>query len=145
MALDTSSAATPGSPSTFQAMFSGAVCTSDPSQGNSGVGVHASAGSVSGGGGWSMADSPNVVALVRLTVTQSPSCARITSGWIGSLPSPLDTCWDASSARTAGIAELSTYMNPLGSCTPKRFSGMLMLMAEMSKVSCGAVAHGLLG
>ena len=77
-------------------------------------------------------------------MTQSPWCARITSGWIASSPwSPLDTCWDFSSARTAAMLLVSTYMNPFGSCTPKRFSGMSTLIAETLNVSCGALAQGL--
>src|SRR5450755_2681960 len=122
-------------------MFSGAVCCRIPSQ--FGGGAHAFAGVLSGGGGASMAARPNVVRLVRLTVTQSPSCARSTSGWIGSLPSPLDTVPAASSARTALMLLSSTYMRPLGSFTPYRFRVILTLMAEMLNVSWGAVVQGL--
>src|SRR5215467_918399 len=89
-----------------------------------------------------MAATPNVVRLVKLTVTQSPSWARSTSGWIGSLPSPMDTCPDCSSWRTAGMFWSSTYMNELGSCTPNRFNVMFTLIADTLNVSRGAVVHG---
>ena len=65
-------------------------------------------------------------------------------GWIGSSFRPVDTCPDASSARTAEMFELSTYMNEFGSCTPYLFRVMSTLMAEMLNVSCGALVHGLL-
>ena len=137
-ALDTSAADRPGSPSAFQAMFSGAVRTRAPVQSGGPLQLSPTFSM----GGWSMAWTPNVVALVRLTVTQSPSWPRITSGWIGSSFSPVVTCPDASSARTAEMLELSTYMNEFGSCTPYLFKVMSTLMAEMLNVSCGAVAHG---
>src|SRR5215467_11242676 len=147
MVLDTSAAVSPGRPSTFQARFSGAVCASEPSQfggrppGAWGGGplLHPFTGS--GAGGWSIAARPNVVRLVKLIVTQSPSWARRTSGWIGSLPSPMDTWPDASSWRTAGMFWSSTYIIELGSCTPNRFNVMFTLIADTLNVSCGAVAH----
>src|SRR5262249_40585887 len=72
-----------------------------------------------------------------------PSCARSTSGWIGSESSPLDTVPAFSSARTAAMFELSTYMNEFGSCTPYLFSVMSTLIADTLNVSCGADEHGL--
>src|SRR5215472_7805469 len=154
MVLDTSAAVSPGRPSTFHARFSGAVCARMPSQvGGFSTPVLGSVAETeakpllhwfdwSGAGGWSIADTPNVVRLVKLIVTQSPSCARSTSGWIGSEPSPKDTCPDCSSCRTALMFWSSTYMNELGSCTPNRFKVMLTLMAETLNVSCGAEAQG---
>ena len=56
--------------------------------------------------------------LVNEIATQSPSLARITSGWIGSSCSPIETCWLCSSARIAGMALVSAYMWPSGSWSP---------------------------
>src|SRR5215472_19373912 len=153
MVLDTSAAVSPGRPSTFHARFSGAVCARMPSQvGGFSTPVLGSVAETeakpllhwfdwSGAGGWSMAATPNVVRLVKLIVTQSPSWARSTSGWIGSLPSPMDTWPDCSSWRTAEMFWSRTYINELGSCTPNRFSVMFTLIADTLNVSCGAFAH----
>src|SRR5262249_5989927 len=143
---------TAGKPSTFQARFCAAVCASDPAQSAtvlvdaSGlVAVTGEHGSDAwGDGGWSKGSSPNVVALVKLTVTQSPMCARSTSGWMASLPCrPLDTVPAASSARTALMLLLSTYIIAFGSLTPNLFRIIDMLIAETLNVSCGALVHGL--
>src|SRR5215470_617561 len=141
-----------GKPSTFQARFCAAVCASDPAQSAtvlvdpSGlVAVTGEHGSDAwGDGGWSKGSSPNVVALVKFTVTQSPMCARITSGWMASLPCrPLDTVPAESAARTAEMFWFSTYIIAFGSLTPNLFRIIVMLIAETLNVSCGAEAHGL--
>src|SRR5450631_377768 len=73
-------------------------------------------------------------------VRHSPSLARMIRGWIGSLRSPMDTFWLASWARTAASRLVSTYIRPLGSWSPKRFSGMLTLIDCTSYERAGAPA-----
>ena len=69
-----------------------------------------------------------------MIATQSPSFARMTSGWIASLRSPTDTCCDDCSASTAGILLVRTYIFPSGSWSPKRLTGMLTSIAVTSNV-----------
>ena len=99
--------------------------------------------------------------LWKVMETQSPSFARITSGWIASsycwplmtwLCRPIAVDWFASCQRTeptvlaSPMCEVSVYITPFGSLSPKRFSGILTLMAVTSKVFAGApAAHGLPG
>ena len=83
--------------------------------------------------------SPSVLRLlVKWIWTQSPSLARIASGWIGSSLRPIETFWEACSARTAATRSLSTNMRPCGSLSPKRLSGIVTLIACTSKVFSGA-------
>ena len=72
-------------------------------------------------------------------VTQSPSLARIESGWIASLPcSPIETFFDFSCARTAGRRSRRVYICPSGSWSPKPFSVMSTSMETTSKCRTGA-------
>ena len=72
-------------------------------------------------------------------VTQSPSLARIASGWMASLPcSPIETCFDFSCARTADHVLLSAYICPSGSWSRKRFRVMSTSIETTSKCRTGA-------
>ena len=67
-------------------------------------------------------ESPPVAGLVNVISTQSPSLARMTSGWIGSSRSPIETFLRRLLARgSAAMPLVRAYILPLGSWSPKRF------------------------
>src|SRR5215472_14137184 len=85
----------------------------------------------------SSGSGPCVSRFVKLMTTQSPRLARRTSGWIGSSRSPVVTRPDDSWFRTAWMFWSSTYMNALGSLSPKWLYVIFRLIAETLNVFVG--------
>ena len=78
-------------------------------------------------------------------MTQSPWCARITSGWIASLPcSPLDTVPGRLLRPHRGDVAVEHVHESSSGRAPRTGSAVMStLIAEMLNVSCGALAQGL--
>src|SRR5215831_5315814 len=92
----------------------------------------------------SLGTGPCVSRFVKLSTTQSPRLARSTSGWIGSSRRPEVTRPDDSWLRTAWMFWSSTYMNALGSLSPKWLYVIFRLIAETLNVFVGVLLdeHG---
>src|SRR5215472_17165766 len=85
----------------------------------------------------SSGSGPCVRRFVKLITTQSPRLARSTSGWMGSSRRPVVTSRDDSWLRTAWMFWSSTYMNALGSLSPKWLYVIFTLIAETLNVFVG--------